>query len=127
MSGIVMNTGKLKIYENLCALGRFAAMSTDFIDNLWQELLIDRPLYDEMCYYMQHRTFMDKVEYEGYTLCDLFIWQMGQDNLVHDTGKNTAECNKEAMVLKTFQMMIALKKNPQEWLPRLSYNAGMDQ
>ena len=57
----------------------------------------------------------------------MFIWQMSQDNLLHDTGKNTAECNKEAMVLKAFDGMIKLKQNPEEWSRKLSAGEGMDR
>lgn len=127
MAGMIVDTGRLKVYENLRALGSFAGVAEAFIDDLWMELLTDRELYEEMCYYMAHRTFLDRVSYAGYTLCDLFIWQMSQDNLLHDTGKNTAECNKEAMVLKAFDGMIKLKQNPEEWSRKLSAGEGMDR
>lgn len=127
MAGMIIDTGKIKVYENLRALGSFAGMTETFTDMLWMDLLSDQALYEEMCYYMEHRTFLDRVCYAGYTLCDLFIWQMGRDNLMHDTGKNTAECNKESMVLKAFADMIDLRKHPDEWSRRLSSDQGMDR
>lgn len=127
MAGIILNTTKLKVYENLKALGGLAEKSEEFIDDLWMNLVLDNELYEEMLYYMQYRTFLDHMRCEGYSLCDLFIWQMNRDNLIHDTGKNSADCNKEAMVLNAFAAMIGLKKNPEAWKRRLTSGEGMDR
>lgn len=127
MAGIIFDNSRLKVYENLGALCRFAGESQEWCDVLWQELMLDQGLYEEMLYYMQHNTLNDRLTCCGYTLIDLFVWQMDKYNLLHDTGKNTAECRKVDMVLRAFETMAQMKKNPEEYLKRFEEGRGMDQ
>ena len=44
-----------------------------------------------------------------------------------DTGKNTAACNKEDMVLRSFMMMADMLRDPETYGKKLSDWKGMDQ
>ena len=44
-----------------------------------------------------------------------------------DTGKNTADCNKEDMALRAFRMMADMQRNPEEYAKKLGDWKGMDQ
>ena len=81
----------------------------------------------EFMYYLDHHTFCDEDVCNGYSLSDLYVWQMDRYNLIRDIGKNTVCCNKEAMVLNTFQTMLNLKKDPVTWVRRISAGEGMEQ
>ena len=63
----------------------------------------------------------------GYSLTDLYVWQMNRYNLIRDFGKNTSECNKETMVLRSFRTMVDLMHHPEEYLKRLGESRGMDR
>lgn len=127
MSAIIYDARKIKAYENLRALGEFAQKNQDYIDKLWNGLLLDPELMNEFMYYLDHHTLLDEMKCHGYGLTDLYVWNIGQYNLYQDLGKNPLECNKEGMVLDSFMNMLEMKKNPEEYLKRLSTDNGMDR
>ncbi len=127
MASVIFDSTKLKVYESLGVLCRFAGESQEWCDALWGEFLLDSELYGELLYYMKHHTFHDKMNCCGYTLVDLYVWQMERYNLMHDSGKNTKECSKVGMVLRTFAFMAQMKKNPEEYVRRLEEGRGNDK
>lgn len=127
MQGILYDARRVKAYESLLTLGAYAGQEKEWLDALWVDLLSIPDLYAELVYYLEHHDLMDQYKYEGYSLIDLYVWQMNKYNLVKDFGKNTSECNKETMVLRSFRTMIELMKNPEEYLKRLSEGRGMDR
>lgn len=127
MAGIIYDSTKIKIYENFKALCSFAGETQEWCDELWPEIMTDEELYRELLYYMKHNTLNDKMKCCGYTLIDLFIWQMEHYNLLHDTGKNTEQCRKTDMVLRAFETMAQLKKNPEACVRRLEEGKGNDR
>ncbi len=127
MAGILYDARKIKIYEMVKALCALAGESSQWGDVLWNGLLDDRELMEEMIYYLQHHCFLAKCRCEGYTLIDLFVHEMDIYNLIADSGKNTESCNKETMVLRAFQDMINMKKDPQRFQKKLSDGFGMDK
>ena len=127
MASVIFDSTKLKVYESLGVLCRFAGESQDWCDALWGEFLLDGELYEELLYYMKHHTFHDKMNCCGYTLVDLYVWQMEHYNLMHDSGKNTEKCSKVGMVLHAFDFMAQMKKNPEECVRRLKEGRGNDK
>lgn len=127
MSGIIFDSTKIKVYESLKKLCRYAGESEEWCDSLWMEVMMDEELYGELLYYMKNNTIQDRMKCHGYSLIDLFIWQMEQYNLLHDTGKNTDRCRKVDMVLRAFDSMAQLKKNPEEYVRRLKEGRGNDR
>lgn len=127
MSGILYDARKIKAYEAMQELCRLAGETEEWGNGLWAELLTDSELLEEMIYYLEHHSFLGKASVEGYTLIDLFIWQMDIYNLIADSGKNTESCNKETMVLRAFWAMTEMKKDPAHYKKRLSDGFGMDK
>lgn len=127
MSGILYDARKIKAYEALMELCGLAGETQQWGNALWEELLCDKELMEEMVYYLEHHCFSGKVSCEGYTLIDLFVWEMDIYNLIADSGKNTASCNKETMVLRAFRTMTEMKKDPVHYRKRLSEGFGMDK
>lgn len=127
MQGILYDGRKVQVYERLLSLGEYAGQRKEWTEELWTDLLAVPPLYEEMVYYLEHHGYKGRFQYKGYSLIDLYVWQMNRYNLIKDAGKNTAECNKETMVLRSFRTMIELMKNPEEYLKRLQEGRGMDR
>lgn len=127
MNGIVYDARRIRAYEALFALGEYAGKDGEWLDGLWEGLVADADQMKEFMYYLDHHTFCDEDVSNGYSLSDLYVWQMDRYNLIRDIGKNTVCCNKEAMVLNTFQTMLNLKKDPATWVRRISAGEGMDQ
>lgn len=127
MQGILYDATKVKICQAFYEICEYAELSKEWVDELWRDTLIHKEIYDEMVYYIEHHTFQDHVKVCGYTLCDLYVWQMNRYNLIKDTGKNPRSCNKEKMAMQAFRTMIELIKNPEEYSRRLEYGQGTDK
>lgn len=127
MQGILYDARKVKAYEGLLALGKYAGQEREWVDALWTDLLAEPKLYGEIVYYLENHSFRDEFKFRGYSLTDLYVWQMNKYNLIKDLGKNTAECNKETMALRSFRTMIDLMRSPEEYLRRLGEDRGMDR
>lgn len=127
MGSIIYDARRIKAYSRLQELGEYAEKSSDYIDSLWQGLLQDDMLMKEFMYYLDNHSLLDEIRCEGYGLTDLYVWHIGLYNLYREIGKNPEECNKEGVVLDSFMTMIEMKKNPEEYVRRLSTDPGMDR
>lgn len=127
MNGIVYDARRLMAYEGFVALGEYAEKDKDWLDRLWSELVQNEGLMGEFMYYLDHHTLKDEVKCRGYSLTDLYVWQMGRYNLIRDIGKNTSCCNKESMVLGAFRTMLDFQRDPDTYERRLTEGKGMDQ
>lgn len=127
MAGILYDARRIKAYEGLLALGEIAGESKQWCDDLWEEIVFQTDLLDELIYYLENRCLKDHVTCHGYCLTDLFVWQMNKYNIIGDTGKNTAACDKDRMVLKAFMDMTKMRKNPEEFIRKLTDGRGMDK
>ena len=127
MGTIIYDARRVKGYEYLKELCAYANRDETFQENLWKELAADGDLMKEFAYYADHQTILDEMKCEGYTLTDLYVWQIEHYNLMQDYGKNGADCNKVAMILDFLYMMAQLKKSPEDYLKRLNGSLGMDR
>ena len=127
MAGILYDARLVKALEELKALGKSAGETDEWCESLWEELVFSQDLLEELIFYLDHHYLTDKVKCEGYSLTDLYVWQMDRYNLIGDWGKNTSACNKDRMVLGAFMDMVQMRKNPDEYIKRLTSGRGMDR
>lgn len=127
MSGILYDARRIMAYEALLSLGEYAGKEKAWLDTLWEGIVLDTPLLKEFMYYLDHHGFLDELKCEGYSLTDLYVWQMDRYNLIRDIGKNTECCNKEAMVLNSFYTMWKMQQDPANYVRRITSGEGMDQ
>ena len=123
---IILETTKFKVYEYYQQLCDYAAWDKTYRDLLWSRLLDHEELYDEFVYYLEHHQILGTLTFRGYSLIDLYVWQMDRYNLIHDIGKNTGNCNKEDLVLKAFYAMTLFFDDPDSFEKRLKEGRGMD-
>lgn len=124
---IFFDQSRLKVYDGLGRLCEYAGQSGEWCNMLWSELLVDQELYEAFVYYLEHHGLAEAPKCAGYSLTDCYVWEMEQDNLRRDTGKNTAQCNKEEMVLRAFMTMAKMKRSPEEFIKKFQDGRGMDQ
>ena len=98
-----------------------------FAQELWTEFLNDGDLYDEFVYYADNHTFSDEMKISGYSMSDLYVWQMDKYNIVRELGKNPTACNKETLVLNAFREMANMKRDPDEYVKRIESGKGNDR
>ena len=126
-AAIIFDQSKLKAYDGLIRLCEYAGQPEEWGSRLWSELLMDGQLYDAFVHYLEHHELPELPKCAGYSLTDCYVWQMERDNLRRDTGKNTAGCNKEGMVLHAFMTMVQMKRAPEEYIRKFTDGRGMDQ
>ncbi len=126
-SNIIIATSKIKTCESFYRLCEDCGYDRTFTDSLWGDVITDEEMYAELEYFMVHHTLKDKVKVSGYSLTDLYVFQMDKYNLIREIGKNTAECNKERMVINAFRMMIDMKADPDTYIRRLEEGRGEDR
>lgn len=127
MQGIVYDASRVKICEAFYQICDYAEFDRAWADELWLDVLTSKPVMEELIYYIENHTFLDKFKVLGYSMCDLYVWQMSRYNLIQDTGKNSGTCNKERMVMKSFRTMIDMVKEPEIYRKRLERGEGMDR
>ena len=109
---ILLQSNKIKAYENLKSLCEQTNETPEFADALWADMLQSEELLAEFNYYVVNRTLEGKCSCCGLTLLDLYFGQMNKYNRLHDLGKNPGWANKERMVLHAFREMADMKKDP---------------
>lgn len=124
---IILANSKLRAYEYLNQLAKYADWKEERMAQLWDYLLKHEDLYDEFVYYLSHHEVRDNLHFMGYGILDLYVWQLNFYNMMHDTGKNTDICNKEDLILQAFLMMGEFMENPDDYLKKLSTAPHQDR
>lgn len=125
--GILYDARKVKAYESLLMVGKAVGFEEEWCDRLWAEIILSEELYEELVYYLENHSLVEKMKCYGYSLIDLYVWQMNRYNVIGDCGKNTATCNKDRMVLKAFYDMALMQKDPEGFIKKLTEGRGMDK
>lgn len=124
---IIIATSKIKTCDFFYKLCDFCRYDREWTDRLWGDIVTDERMYEEFAYYSTHHTFRDSFSISGYSLSDLYVFQMEKYNLIREIGKNPPECNKERMVLNAFRMMIDMKADPETYVKRIREGRGEDR
>lgn len=128
MSDIIIKTTNLKAYDALFTMANMYGKSEDYAEYLWAAMLNNEELMKEYIYYLEHGNLLDNMKVCGYTLTDLYVFQIGSYNLfVSDIGKNNSECNKDLIIMDTFMLMAKLINNPDEVINKMNEGRGMDK
>ncbi len=126
MANIILDSRKLMVYEDLKYLCEYTKKAPDFCDSLWNELLKKEGLYEEFLFYIDNHCINDKLSVNGYSITDIYVYMLGRFNLLNDTGKNTAACSRDSVILDCFALMARLIDNPEETIKLLDSDEGMD-
>ncbi len=127
MQGILYDASKVKVCQGFYDICEYAEFDKAWTDKLWTDIITCRDIYEELVYYIEHHTFMDKVKVKNYSLSDLYVFQMDKYNLVREIGKNPRTCNKERMAMKAFRALLDMPENPDAYIRRLEEGRGEDR
>ena len=121
---IIIETSKIKTCGFFYDLCDRCGYDREWTDSLWGDIISDSAMYGEFAYYAANHTFRDAYSICGYSLSDLYVFQMDKYNLIREIGKNPPDCNKERMVLNAFRMMIDMKADPETFVKRIQEGRG---
>lgn len=124
---IIISTSKIKAFQFFYDLCEFCGYEKSWTDSLWSDIVQDDALFNELVYYFDNHTFLDEFKVKGYSLSDLYVFQMSKYNLIREIGKNPVECNKERMVMNSFRMMIDMARDPETYVARIEEGKGNDR
>jgi hypothetical protein len=127
LQGRVYDASKIKVCQGCYAICEYAEFEKEWTDRLWADIISNGDIYEEFVYYIEHHTFMDRLKIGGYSLSDLYVFQMDKYNLISEVGKNPVTCNKERMVMKAFRMLADMKKEPERYVKWLEEGRGEDR
>ena len=120
MANIIYDARKIKLMEAVKELSDLIGNNDDWFNSFWSSVMENTGIYEELLYYIDHHDLLCRYTIDGYSIADLFVWQMSNYDLLHDTGKNDASCCKEAMVLFAFEAMAEMAKDPETYKNRIS-------
>ncbi|MCR5474354.1 MAG: hypothetical protein K6F28_04030 [Lachnospiraceae bacterium] len=126
-SSIIISTSKIRVCGIFYDLCDNCGYDREWSDRLWGDIITDESIYEELAYYVLHHTFKDSFDVCGYSLSDLYVFQMDKYNLIREIGKNPPECNKQRMVLNAFRMMVDMKADPDTYVKRIQEGRGEDR
>lgn len=127
MANIIYDARKIKLMEAVRALSDAVGNSEEWFNCFWQGIIENQYVYDELLYYIDHDDFLCEYTIDGYSIVDLFVWQMSNYNLLHDTGRNDSSCCKEAMVLYAFDAMVKMAKDRLTYQNRIQSDMRLDK
>ena len=125
-SDIILNTSKMKMYHTIHEIGASLSLSSEFIDEIWSGIALNEGLYDEFLYYISNKELLGTFSYEGFTLFDIYFYELRRFNLSHDIGKNPTSCDKDEIVFRSFHSMVGFLKDPISFKDKYSKGFGMD-
>lgn len=115
-----------KAYQHLTELCRFTYQDITWQEAFWNRLCSHPSIYDEWVYYTMYHTLQGAYKICGYSLIDVFVWQMNRYNLFRDLGKHDARCNKAYMVLRAFDFFLDMENTPEKHIRMLESDEGRD-
>lgn len=127
MGNIVIASEKIKLFEIVENWSIYAGYNEEWQNKFWQDLLINKDIYDEFLYYVDHKDFLCKASVNGQFITDIFVWEMRKFNIKTDRGKNYADCDKAEMVLNAFRTMLDMKIDADRVLNAMENKNGADK
>ena len=127
MANIIYDARKIKLMEAVKELSDLVGNNDDWFKSFWSSVMENTGIYEELLYYIDHHDLLCRYTIDGYSIADLFVWQMSNYDLLHDTGKNDASCCKEAMVLFAFEAMAEMAKDPETYKNRIQSDMRLDK
>lgn len=124
---IIYDANKIKVFEATIKICSITKKSEDWITEFWSGLLVHPEIYEEFVYYLTNNELLGKYAIGGYTILDLFIWQMDRYQLLIDSGKNETRCSKEDLILNAFYHMCKMGEDLEGYKKKLDSADGMDK
>ena len=108
------------------ALGAQAGEEEGFLETLTEGLWDDPEAAEEFAYYMENGNFLCKMKVEGYTAVDIRVWQTDHFKAHMDRGKYDMAHTGGKMVLRAFDTLLKMKRQPEKYKGLMQSETGTD-
>lgn len=109
--------------EQLC---KYAGEDSEYLNAFWEKLNASPGIMEEFIYYLDNGQFLGQYSIEGMTVLDIMIWQIDHFKSQLDRGLYDMQSNPDVMILKAFETMLEMEKNPEGYLGRYGQETGTD-
>lgn len=107
-------------------LGRETDEDREFLDALTEELVKQPEIAKEFAFYMETGNFLCDAKIEGYTVIDIMVWQMDYFKTELDRDRYDMKNNRGKMILRAFDTMIKMQKDPLKYKGLMQSQTGTD-
>lgn len=107
-------------------LAKNAELSNETLCDFWNKLVVNKEVYEEFVYFMEHGDYLCKANIEHVNVIDIMIWQMDHFKAQLDQDKTKAKQNGDYMVFTAFYTFVKMYENPEPILESLSRDTGSD-
>ncbi len=125
-TNIIFDKRKLAAYQIATEYCSKKNLPPEFLQELWDGILIDTALYEEFIYFLEKDELSGHASCEGFTMFDLYFHHLREYNMQHDIGKNGTQCDKDLICFYAFHTMSMLHKEPEAYKKMLRRSLGMD-
>ena len=115
-----------EIKEAVDRLGRGAGESGEFLEELAEGLAASPAIGEEVLFYVETGDFSCKTKIEGYTLVDIMVWQIDHFKAQMDRGNTGMRNNGSKMVLRAFDTMLKMEREPERYKLLMQTETGTD-
>ena len=115
-----------KAYEWAQALCYYAGEDEEFLRNFWRMLIRSPEIYKEFLHYLEHQQFLCEYKVSGYSVVDIMVWQMDHFKAQMDRGNTGMKNNGSKMVLRAFDTMLKMEKEPEKYKQLMQTETGTD-
>lgn len=115
-----------RIRDAVYKLGSGAGESDGFLENLAAGLTASPAIGEEFLFYAETGNFACKAKIEGYTAVDIMIWQIDHFKARMDRGDTGMGNNGGKMVLRAFDTMLKMEKEPEKYGYLMRTETGTD-
>lgn len=115
-----------KIEEWIGRLGEEAGEDSCFLETFTKQLFEEPEIREEFAYYMETKEFLCGAKIGDYTVVDIMVWQIDHFKAGMDRGMTGMKENSSKMVLRAFDTMLKMKKNPEKYMELMRTETGTD-
>ncbi len=115
-----------KVKEEVKRLGGGAEESEEFLEELAAGLAASPGIGEEFLFFSETGDFSCKAKIEGYTLVDILVWQIDHFKAQMDRGNTGMRNNGSKMVLRAFDTMLKMEKEPEKYKQLMQTETGTD-
>lgn len=115
-----------KIKEAVYKLGSGAGESEEFSEKLAAGLMASPEIGEEFLFFAETGDFACKAKIGGYTVVDIMVWQIDHFKAQMDRGNTDMRSNGSKMVLRAFDTMLKMEKDPEKYRHWMQTETGTD-
>jgi len=104
----------------------YAGEDREFCNAFLNKLEASEQIKNEMIYFMNNNTFLGQYSVEGMTVVDIMIWQTDHFKADLDRGLYDMQSNPDKMLIRAFDTMLNMEKDPETYIQKYSTDTGTD-